>query len=115
MKLKENNIYFYINRNKLINNFNGFSKLGSVYYPLKSNSNKLVLKILKGLIKSNNGFLISYMDHYDKLKRLGINANKMCMINVLAEDKTIEYLYKKGVSFFTFDNLRFMLISKIFF
>ena len=39
IKLEENNIYFYFNKSKLIENFNNFSVLGDVYYPLKTNSN----------------------------------------------------------------------------
>lgn len=107
-KLEENNVYFYIDKNKLIDNFSGFSKLGSVYYPLKSNSNNIILETLKSLMNGNgtdNGFLISQISHYEKLKKSGVEADKMCLINVLAEDKTVEYLYEEGVRFFTFDNL----------
>ena len=38
VKLEENNIYFYFNKDKLIENFNDFSELGNIYYPLKTNS-----------------------------------------------------------------------------
>ena len=38
INLEENNIYFYFNKNKLIQNFNNFNELGNIYYPLKTNS-----------------------------------------------------------------------------
>jgi len=105
-KLEENNVYFYVDRNKIIHNFREFNKFGNVYYPLKANSNEIILKILKPLINEiNNGFLISYISHYEALKEIGVNPNKMCLINVLAEKESVKYLYKEGVRYFTFDNL----------
>lgn len=104
--LKENNIYFYFNKNKLIENFKSFSELSNVYYPLKTNSNEKIIKTLHSLIdKSNNGYLISSIYHFQILQKLNINPLKMCCINVLAEDDTIKYLYDSGVRFFTFDNI----------
>lgn len=104
--LKENNIYFYFNENKLIENFKNFSELSNVYYPLKANSNEKVVKTLQPLIdESDNGFLISSIYHFESLKKTNVNPLKMCFINVLAEDDTIKYLYNSGVRFFTFDNI----------
>lgn len=106
IKLEENNIYFYFNKSKLIENFNNFSVLGDVYYPLKTNSNGDVIKTLHSLMKKEeNGFLISSIYHFETLQRENINPLKMCFINVLAEDDTVKYLYNNGVRFFTFDNL----------
>lgn len=106
IKLEENNIYFYFNKSKLIENFNNFSVLGDVYYPLKTNSNGDIIKTLHSLMKKEeNGFLISSIYHFETLQRENINPLKMCFINVLAEDDTIKYLYNNGVRFFTFDNL----------
>lgn len=106
IKLEENNIYFYFNKNKLIENFNNFSVLGDVYYPLKTNSNGEIIKTLHSLMKKEeNGFLISSIYHFETLQKENINPLKMCFINVLAEDNTVKYLYDNGVRFFTFDNL----------
>ena len=102
LNLEENNIYFYYNKNKLIENFNKFSKLGNIYYPLKTNSNGILIKTLQPLIsKENNGFLISSINHFEKLKKLKVNPLHMCFINVLAEYETVKYLYNSG-----YDNLR---------
>ena len=104
--LEENKLYFYITKNTINKNFKGFSEFGNVYYPLKSNSNIKILKILKPLLnKNDNGFLISYITHYKLLRKIGVSPKKMCYINVLAEDETIEYLYKHGIRFFHFDNM----------
>lgn len=106
INLEENNIYFYLKKRKLIENFNNFSVLGDVYYPLKTNSNRQVIKTLHSLMnKKENGFLISSIYHFEILKKENINPLKMCFINVLAEDDTVKYLYDNGVRFFTFDNL----------
>ena len=106
INIKENNIYFYFNKNKLIHNFKDFSKLGNIYYPLKTNSNEMIIKNLKPLIeKENNGYLISSIYHFKILKNANVNPLKMCFINVLAENNTVKYLYDNGIRFFTFDNL----------
>ena len=47
IELEENKIKFYFNKNKLIENFNDFCKLGDIYYPLKTNSNKMIIETLK--------------------------------------------------------------------
>lgn len=106
INLEENNINFYINKIKIIENFNNFNLLGDVYYPLKTNSNKMIIEMLKTkLSKENNGFLISSIYHFETLQKENINSLKMCFINALAEDETVKYLYNNGVRFFTFDNL----------
>lgn len=106
INLEENNIYFYFNKRKLIENFNNFNVLGDVYYPLKTNSNKMIIETLKTKVnKENNGFLISSIYHFETLQKENINPLKMCFINVLGEDDTVKYLYDNGVRFFTFDNL----------
>ena len=106
INLEENNIYFYFNKNKLIQNFNDFRELGNVYYPLKTNSNEVITKTLQPLMeKGNNGFLISSIYHFEKLQKENVNPLKICFINVLAENNTVKYVYDSGVRFFTFDNL----------
>ena len=107
INLEENNLKFYFNKNKLIENYNKFSKDGDIYYPLKTNSNENLIKALSTLLNNaNNGYLISSLYHFELLKKLGISASRMCFINVLAEKETIRYLYDNGVRFFTFDCLK---------
>ena len=86
IRLEENNIYFYFNKSKLIENFNNFSVLGDVYYPLKTNSNGDVIKTLHSLMKKEeNGFLISSMYHFETLQRFKlisyfIYSNNFCLL-----------------------------------
>lgn len=105
--LEENNIYFYFHKDKIKENFNNFSMLGDIYYPLKTNSNEIIIKNLNSLIKEseNGGFLISSVAHFEVLNKKKIEPLSMCFINVLAENETLKYLYEKGVRFFIFDNL----------
>ena len=104
--LEENNIKFYFNKNRLIDNYNNFSELGNIYYPLKTNSNEMIIKELKPMLnKENYGFLISSICHFEILQKANVNPLNICLMNVLSEDSTIKYLYDNGVRFFTFDNL----------
>ena len=102
----ENIVDFYLNEDILKDNYEKYSKIGQIYYPLKTNSNETVIKeLIKLYGNSDNGFLISHISHYDKLIELGVKPNKMCLINVITDDNTIEYFYNKGVRYFTFDNI----------
>jgi len=71
INLEENKLYFYLNKNKLIENFNNYSRLGNVYYPLKTNSNEMIIKTLSPLITKaeNGGFLISSITHFETLSK----------------------------------------------
>lgn len=103
---KENNVYFKFDRNKLKENFNNYSKLGTIYYPIKTNSN---LKILEELKDKNSGFLVTTLNNFEKLKELNVDMSKVCIINVLAEKETVKYYYDNGVRFFTFDDMSSLL------
>ncbi|MBR5370301.1 MAG: hypothetical protein IK137_03245 [Bacilli bacterium] len=102
--MNKDEITFLINKSTIIHNYNNYSKTGNVYYPLKTNTNKIVLKTLIENFKNNDGFLISNLDHFNILNLLNVPSEKMCYINVLSSDDTIKYLYDKGVRFFVFDN-----------
>jgi len=106
MYLKDNDIKIIINNKKINNNYDNYAKLGTVYYPLKTNSNKIILETLNKKIKENNGgFLISNINHFNLLNHLNILPTQMCLINVFSSNNTIKYLYDKGVRFFVFDNV----------
>ena len=106
MKKTKNVIDFYLKENVLKSNYEKFEKIGQIYYPLKTNSNEIVIKMLTELYgKSKNGFLVSHISHYKKLVKLGISPEKMCAINVITDDDTIKYFYNKGIRYFTFDNI----------
>ena len=109
INLEENNINFYFDKSKLIDNFNNFSEFGDLYYPLKTNSNEMIIKELKPMLKDNHGFLISSICHFEILKKEKVNPLNICLMNVLSEDSTIKYLYDNGVRFFTFDNLNSLI------
>lgn len=109
-KLEENNNYFYFYKNRLIENLNKYSKIGKIYYPLKTNSNESLLKELQKLVDRNdNGFLISSITDFETLQKLGVDPLKICFINVLAESDMVKFLYESGVRFFTFDNINSLI------
>jgi len=106
MELHENDVKFLINCKKLIENYDSYKGLGTIYYPLKTNSNKILLETLNNKIKeTEGGFLISNINHFNLLTSLNVLPSQMCLINVLSGDNTIKYLYENGVRFFVFDNL----------
>lgn len=104
MNLKENDVEFIFNKKKLNHNYDGYKKIGNVFYPLKTNSNEHIINNLYRVFDKEDGFLISNISHYSHLIKLNIPSNKMCIINVLSSNATLKYLYEKGVRFFTFDN-----------
>lgn len=106
IELEENTLYFKFDKNKLIENFNSYSKLGTIYYPIKTNSNQ---HVLEELIRVNSGFLVTTLNNFELLKETNIDIAKVCIINVLAEKETIKYYYDNGVRFFTFDNMNALL------
>lgn len=89
----------------LIKNFNKLNNISTIYYPLKSNSNNFILNKIKNIFNENNKYMISSFKHYKKLKKINIKNDKICLINPLINDKDIKKLYKKGIKYFTFDNL----------
>lgn len=116
-----NVVNFNVDYNNIKKRYYEFSDIGEVYYPLKTNSNITLLKFfIKIFDKNNGGFLISHLSHFNKLKKLGVSPKNMCLINVLAEDAFVKDMYKKGVRYFTFDNvnslnkfLKYAALSKV--
>lgn len=106
MNDNENEVTFLINKNIIIHNYKRYSKIGNVFYPLKTNTNEIVLKTLIDNFNSGDGFLISNINHFDLLDSMNVSPKNMCYINVLSGDNTIKYLYDKGVRFFVFDNFK---------
>ena len=104
--MMEQAIDFYLKEDILKSNYERFSKIGQIFYPLKTNSNEAVIKKLIELYgSSNNGFAISNIKHFEELVNLGVPTEKMSLINALADDDFIKYLYDKGVRCFVFDNM----------
>ena len=103
--MKDNIVNFYLDTNILKSNYEKYSRIGQIYYPLKTNSNEGVLKqLIKLYGNSDNGFLITHISHYKKLTKLGVTPDRMCLVNVITADDTVKYLYDNGVRYFTFDN-----------
>ena len=102
----EKTVDFYLKEDVLKSNYEKFSKIGQVYYPLKTNSNEVVIKKLIELYgDSDNGFLVSHVSHYVELIDLGVSPDRMCLINVITDDDIVKYFYDQGIRYFTFDNI----------
>lgn len=93
-------IIFYIDEKKLNDNLNQLASIGTIWYPLKTNSN---LKLLS-LLKNKTNFAISTIKHLHKIKQLKIPCNCVCVINTLNQ-KLYKKAYYYGIRNFTFDDL----------
>lgn len=97
---------FIIKEKVLQENFEKYSRLGNICYPMKTNSTLPVLTILKEQIEcGENYFSISNLKHFTKLYNLGVKPNKIILINTIATNDIVKTLYDNNVRFFTFDNL----------
>lgn len=104
--MNHNELTFYVHKEKIKENFLGFQEQGTVFYPVKANSNPKIIKLIDEMIKNtNNGYLISYVDHFHQLKVLGVDISKICLMNVLMSKENVKYLYEQGVRFFVFDHI----------
>ena len=93
-----------ISKNKIIENFNNLNNISTIHYPLKTNNNVLILKILNNIFTEHNKFLITNTEQFKVISNLTQVRNIYC-INPLMSFNDILYLYKNGVKYFTFDNL----------
>lgn len=102
MDYKTKKVDFYLNLNKLQDNYKKFSNIGQVYYPVKSNSNEVIIRELD---KLGSNFLIAYLNHFKKLISIGVEPSKCFVSSTLMSEMDTRYLYDNGVRFFTFDNI----------
>ena len=91
---------YTINLKKLEENFKNFSQIGEVFFPVKTNSNPLVLKKLNSL---GSGFECDCVEHIKKVlnKR---NAKKIIFSNVVKTPNDIAWSIKHGIIFYTVDD-----------
>ncbi len=106
---KNNDIRVLVNKQKIISNYKRCKNYGSVYYPLKTNTNRIVLNTLNEVFRKNDGFLISNLEHFQILKKLNVSPESICLINVFTNDKIIKYLYEEGVRYFVFDDIKSLI------
>ncbi len=90
---------FYINKEKILENYKKYKKIGAVYFPLKTNSNEEIISFLDDIFDETDKFAISHKGHLKSF------INNMSLINPLFSLKDYEYFYEKGVRDFVFDNI----------
>ena len=90
---------FIIDKKKIKANYKKYSQYGRVFYPVKANSNKEIIKIVKELLSSEDRFYIS------NISQITPEMNGcLALMNPLMSDDNIEKLYKQGCNFFVFDD-----------
>lgn len=100
---KINNV-FYFDKVRFKENFDSYSTLANICYPMKANSCEILISTLHPMILKNKGyFSVSTISHFDTLTKLKVSPDSISLINVLMDQSNIKYLYDKGVRFFTFD------------
>lgn len=90
---------YIIDTFRLVHNFNKLKQYGLVYYPLKTNDTKPVVKCIGELC--NNRFLIS---NINQAKRLNTENKYSTVINTLISLEELINLYKLGIRCYVFDN-----------
>jgi len=91
---------FKINLNKIQQNYEAFASFGEVYYPVKTNHNKLILKRLQ---KLGSGFECDSIPHIKKIYKRNI-ADKIIFSNVAKSKNEILWAIKHNIIFYTVDD-----------
>ena len=100
-----NMVEYSLNLHKLEQNYNGFESWGEVFFPVKTNHNKIVLNKLK---KLGSGFECDSLEHIKKVYSRK-NANKIIFSNVAKSKDDIDWVISHGLSFFTIDDRETLL------
>jgi len=91
---------YRINLKVLKENYSEFLKFGKIYFPVKTNHNKYILKTLK---KLGAGFECDSIDHIKKIYSRK-NAGEIIYSNVAKTKQDIEWAIKRKINFFTVDD-----------
>ncbi|MDR3170921.1 MAG: hypothetical protein LBU17_04740 [Treponema sp.] len=78
-----------------------YKKLGTVYYPVKSNSSAEIIALLR---EAGCGFLVSCAYYLDKLLSLGLAPEHILYDNCGADTEEIAYAARAGLTFFYTDS-----------
>ena len=92
----------------------GYTEIGVVYYPMKTNSNPRVIEAMKHLIAlnlnvgfENVGFEVDSIEHIKELvTRYGIPASRILYSNLAKTDKEIAIAIGLDVSGFAIDEVK---------
>ena len=91
---------FYIDKEKILENYKIFKSLGPVYFPLKTNEDNEVFSVLNNVFDNEDKFAISRKSHLKK------ELNNYSLINPLYSLEELEFFYNEGVRDFVFDNFK---------
>ena len=93
-------VEFSLDLHKLEQNYKSFRSWGEVYFPVKTNHNKIILNKLK---KMGSGFECDSLDHIKKVYNRK-NADKIIFSNVAKSKEDIAWAITHGIIFFTIDD-----------
>lgn len=93
---------YIIKKDKIIENCNKYSDFNKIFYPVKANSSIEILYLLNPFIDK---FLINNTNQFYDVSSIGVNPNKIAVMNPLLSNNDIKYLYNKGIRFFVFDDI----------
>lgn len=96
---------FIIDKEKIKENFNKYSKYGRVFYPVKANSSEIIIDTLCDLLRNEDRFFISNLNQIKQGMK-----NKLALMNPLISNDDIKKLYDKGCRFFVFDDFEKLTI-----
>lgn len=90
---------FIIDEKRIKENYKKYSQYGRVFYPVKANSNKEIIKIIKKLFSPEDRFYISNISQI-----IPEMNGRLALMNPLMSDDNIKKIYEQGCKFFVFDD-----------
>lgn len=98
-------LFFEINKNVIKSNVKYYSQFGRLFYPIKTNDNFEVLKIIDKYLSNEDGYLISSRSNFEMLRFCGISPDRMIYINAISSFEVRNELYNNGVRSFVFGDI----------
>ena len=97
--------YYYFRKEKIATNYLCFKDtlfVDKLFYALKPNSEKEVLKVLNEV---NANFEIASVGEFKKLKNLGVDSKRIICSLPIKPVEWLKELYDNGIDYFVFDNI----------
>jgi ornithine decarboxylase len=100
-KVKKNTPALVLDAGRFMSLLEDYKKLGTIYYPVKSNSSAEIIALLR---EAGCGFLVSCAYYLDKLLSLGLAPEHILYDNCGADTEEIAHAARAGLTFFYTDS-----------
>ena len=97
---------YEFSKSRIIENYESMSKklpLCRLFYAMKANGNKEVLKILK---EAGASFEVASIYEFDIVREVGVDPSEVVFGLPVKTEDTIKYTYENGCRYYVFDDIR---------